>query len=304
MIDKKWNSTIFWTIITVLTHFFVYNKTILKGLFTCKYFLLSYYLWTIMGLLITILFMNILSNISVNKNEKGIVTDFTKIGKKIYSSPFRWLIILFPLFLIFYLSFKGYNTPTPALTKKAIFMYYLFTSSMGSSLASIDFVYTKDSLRKVFLITLSLVICITVIIWLKPDMLFIFNLGSILITGLIGIIIASFINIFMHSGLFNYIISIVGALIFLGLLAYDSKKTFLHNELCIDYCKKVTNKQFLDYIDDSLIKNIKAERISFLVKKLKEKNYTRPNVLGPVYSLYLDIINLFLMLLRLIGGRD
>jgi hypothetical protein len=95
------------------------------------------------------------------------------------------------------------------------------------------------------------------------------KLGSLLFMGLIGIIIASFINFFIGSSLMDYIISIIGVLVFTGLTAYDVQKL-----------KNIGNQ-----IDEG----------SETAQKLM--------IVGAL-TLYLDFINLFLMLLRLLGNRD
>lgn len=129
-----------------------------------------------------------------------------------------WLVFLAPLGMIFWYSFKGQDWPLSTLTN----FYYAFVGVMGLSLSSIFAVYTATSIVEAFL-TASLTFGAASVYGYttKKDLS---GWGSILIVGLIGIIIAGVVNIFLASSIFGLIISIVGIVIFLGLTAHDTQQ--------------------------------------------------------------------------------
>ena len=136
---------------------------------------------------------------------------------------------------------------------------------MGASLASIFIFYTQMSIARVFFITAGTFGAMSIYGYTtKRDLT---KFGSFLMMGLIGIIIASIVNMFMQSTMMHYVISILGVLIFVGLTAYDTQKI----------------KNMYLASDSSEIVGKKA-------------------VMGAL-TLYLDFINLFIMLLRLFGQR-
>lgn len=147
-----------------------------------------------------------------------------------------------------------------------VILFGLFSALMGISISSIFSIYTSQSIYSVFFITSATFGAMAVIGYTtKTDLT---KFGSILYMALIGIIIASVVNMFMGSARMDYIISILGVLIFTGLTAYDVQKI-----------KRIG--QGLEYEDESSNKLV---------------------IMGAL-SLYLDFINLFLFLLRLFGNR-
>jgi FtsH-binding integral membrane protein len=147
-----------------------------------------------------------------------------------------------------------------------VILYAVFSALMGISLSSIFLIYTMGSIAKVFFITAATFGAMALVGYTtKTDLT---KFGSILYMALIGIIIASVVNWFMHSAQMDYIISILGVLIFTGLTAYDVQKL-----------KRIG--MGLEYQDEN----------------------TNKLVLMGALSLYLDFINLFLFLLRLFGDR-
>ena len=194
----------------------------------------------------------------------GLVAYFTYASGLMFSmGPLMWLFVFAPLGMIFYYSFAGRNWSFEGTRT----FYYVFTALMGVSLSTIFAVYTTASIAQVFFITAatfggaSLVGYTT-----KRDLS---GLGGFLFVGLIGIIIASIVNIFMASSALQFTISVIGVLIFTGLTAYDTqraKSTFLAGNLGTDALAKFA-------IETAL-------------------------------SLYLNFINLFQMLLHLLGNRE
>ena len=185
----------------------------------------------------------------------------TEMGNAIYLSGLKWLVMLAPLGIVFYMSF-GINKMSAS---KAQTTFWIFAALMGLSLSSILLVYTGMSVTRVFFITSATFGAMSIYGYTtKRDLT---KLGSFLMMGLIGIIIASILNIFMKSSMMYFVISILGVLIFVGLTAYDTQK----------------------------IKNMytSSDTGEIIGKKA---------VMGAL-TLYLDFINLFIMLLRLFGQR-
>jgi FtsH-binding integral membrane protein len=182
-------------------------------------------------------------------------------GELLFNSGFKWLVMLAPLGVVMYLSFGIAKMSA----SKAQSTFWVFAALMGASLASIFIVYTQMSIARVFFITSGTFGAMSIYGYTtKRDLT---KLGSFLMMGLFGIIIASVVNIFMKSTMMYFIISVLGVLIFVGLTAYDTQK----------------------------IKNryLESDSGELMGKKA---------VMGAL-TLYLDFINLFIMLLRLFGQR-
>ena len=195
--------------------------------------------------------------VSVSAN--GIV--LTGFGNAIYNSALMWVVMLAPLAIVFYMSF-GINKMGYA---KAQTLFWVYAGLMGLSLSSILLVYTGASIARVFFITAATFGAMSIYGYTtKRDLT---KFGSFLMMGLIGIIIASIVNIFMKSSMMYFVISVLGVLIFVGLTAYDTQK----------------------------IKNmyVASDSGELMGKKA---------VMGAL-TLYLDFINLMIMLLRLFGQR-
>ncbi len=175
-----------------------------------------------------------------------------------------WVVMFAPLILVFVMS--GGANRMSASTMLLIFI--LFSVLMGASLSFILLAYTGASIAKTFVITSGMFGVMAVVGYTtKTDLT---KFGSIMFMGLIGIIIASIVNMFMHSGTMDYIISFLGVLIFTGLTAYDVQKI-----------KRIGAQVDGNSADDSV----------------------RKMMLFGALSLYLDFINLFLFLLRFFGNR-
>ena len=150
--------------------------------------------------------------------EGGSIVALTEIGNAIYLSGLKWIIMLAPLGIVFYMSF-GINKMS---SSKAQTVFWIFAGLMGLSLSSILLVYTGLSVTRVFFITSATFGAMSIYGYTtKRDLT---KFGSFLMMGLIGIIIASIVNIFMKSSMMYFVISILGVLIFVGLTAYDTQK--------------------------------------------------------------------------------
>lgn len=182
---------------------------------------------------------------------------------QISQSVLGWVVMLAPLGLVFLMGGMVNKLSSTALM--AIFLVY--SAVTGISLSYIFLAYTAQAIYTVFFMTAGLFSVMAIAGYTtKTDLS---KLGSILFIGLIGIIIASVINMFLGSDTMDYIISIIGVVIFTGLTAYDMQK--------------------LKGIGQQVATGSEAAQKMALMGAL---------------SLYLDFINLFLMLLRLFGRRD
>jgi uncharacterized protein len=180
----------------------------------------------------------------------------------LYGSPLAWVIMLSPLAFVLVLSF-GINKLSVGAAQ---LIFWAFAAVMGLSLSSIFLVYTGASIAKVFFISAATFGAMSLYGYTtKRDLT---GIGNFLIMGLIGLIIASIVNIFLASSALDFAISAIGVLIFVGLTAYDTQK-----------------------IKESYDVGLGAEVLQ------------KGAVMGAL-SLYLDFINLFMMLLRLFGSRN
>ena len=133
----------------------------------------------------------------------------TPLGNSLYNSGLAWIVMLAPLGVVLYMSF-GIRKMS---VSKAQTTFWIFAALMGLSLSSIFLVYTETSITRVFFITAGTFGAMSIYGYTtKRDLT---KLGSFLMMGLIGIIIASIANIFMKSSMMYFVISILGVLIFL-----------------------------------------------------------------------------------------
>lgn len=172
-----------------------------------------------------------------------------------------WLVLLSPLAMVFFIN----SALAKASIEKVKVMFFAFAVLMGLSIAPTLMIYTQASMVKVFLITAATFGSMSIYGYTTKRSLT--NIGSFLIMGLFGIIIASLVNIFFASDAMSFVISIIAVLIFTGLAAYDTQK----------------------------IKLAYAESDS--------QDLADRKVIVGALSIYLDFINLFLHLLRIFGDR-
>ncbi len=191
-------------------------------------------------------------------------TYLTSFGVAMFVSPLKWLFILAPLAMVFVISF-GINRLRPATAQM---LFWAFAALMGISLSSIFLVYTHTSIVRVFFITAASFGALSLYGYTtKRDLT---GMGSFLIMGLFGVIIASLVNLFLASSMLQFIVSVVGVLVFAGLTAWDTQR--LKNEYIYGYAGE----------------GEMAERSA---------------ILGAL-SLYLNFINLFTLLMQLLGQRE
>jgi hypothetical protein len=172
-----------------------------------------------------------------------------------------WIVMLAPLAFVLVLSF-GIQRMSAGT---AMLLFWIYAAVMGLSLGSIFLVYTGTSIARVFFITAATYGAMSLYGYTTRSDLS--GFGSFLLMGLIGIVIASLVNIFIGSSALQLAISIIGVIVFVGLTAYDTQRI----------------KEMYLESDTPEIAGKKA-------------------VLGAL-ALYLDFINLFMMLLQLFGQR-
>jgi uncharacterized protein len=187
----------------------------------------------------------------------------TPFGQAIYVSPLKWLVILAPLAFVFFMSFR--MEQMTSATARTVFL--LFAAVMGLSLSSIFVVFTGQSITQVFFITAAAFGALSLYGYTTQRSLS--GMGSFLIMGLFGLIIASLVNLFMQSSALAFAVSVIGVLVFAGLTAWDTQRL----------------KEMYVY------GNMDGETAS------------KASIFGAL-SLYLNFINMFQMLLSLFGNRN
>lgn len=178
------------------------------------------------------------------------------------TSPMIYVAMFAPLAIVFFMSFKVQSMSLKTLQTT----FWVYAGTMGVSMASIFLVYTTTSIVRTFFVTASMFLAMSIYGYTtKKDLS---GMGSFLMMGLFGIVIASVVNIFLKSSGLEFAVSILGVLIFTGLTAYDTQK----------------------------IRNY------YSMNNGDSESMGKSAVMGAL-SLYLDFINLFIMLLRLMGDR-
>ena len=224
-------------------------------------YMLKVYNYMTTGLLLTGIIAYFFGKASIVTNDMGQIVGVTQIGALLFGSPLKWLVMLAPLGFVFYLSARinKMSVSTAQIT------FWIFSAIMGLSLASLFIEFTHSSIARVFFITSGTFAAMSLYGYTtKRDLT---RLGGFLFMGLIGIIIASLVNLFIGSSALQFAISVIGVLVFVGLTAYDTQ----------------TIKNMYYAGDSESIGSKKA-------------------LMGAL-RLYLDFINLFILLLQLFGQR-
>jgi FtsH-binding integral membrane protein len=142
----------------------------------------------------------------------------TAFGQLIYASAFRWVVILAPLGMVFFLSARVHTMSVSA----AQTAFWVFAGLMGLSLSTIFLVYTTESIVQTFFITAASFGALS--LWGYTTKRDLSAMGTFLTMGVFGLIIAMVVNIFLQSSALQFAISAIGVLIFSGLTAYDTQK--------------------------------------------------------------------------------
>jgi len=213
-------------------------------------YMLSVYNYMASGVLLTGLVAMLFANSAFGQN---ILT---------HGGALRWVIILAPLGLVMWLS-MGINRMSES-TAKTIF--WVYATLMGLSMASVFMIYTRESIATTFFATAAAFASLSLYGYTtKKDLS---GFGTFLIMGLVGLLIASLLNIFFQSSTMSLVISFIGVLLFAGLTAYDTQK--------------IKSMYFMMQGSDFLGKAV---------------------IMGAL-TLYLDFINMFQFLLSFLGNRE
>lgn len=243
----------------------MFNQTDNRGFFTAqapsgdvtvaKSFMTQVFGWMSLAMVITA----ITAYWFADPSRMTMLVDFQTGGM----TGLGWIVTLAPIGFVLLMSF-GFQRLSPAVLT---LLFVTFSVLMGMSLSFILFVYTAASVFKTFLVTAVMFGVMAVTGYTtKTDLT---KFGSIMMMGLIGLVIAMIVNFFMKSSTMEYIISILGVLIFTGLTAYDVQR----------------------------LKNIGSGSGQYGAENTKKLS-----ILGAL-TLYLDFINLFIFLLRFLGDR-
>ncbi|WP_336959659.1 Bax inhibitor-1/YccA family protein [Sphingobium aquiterrae] len=180
----------------------------------------------------------------------------------IFGTPLKWVAIFAPLAFVFFFSFR-FEKMTTASARMA---FFAFSAVMGVSMASIFLVFTGSSIAQTFFIAASMFLGMS--LWGYTTGRDLSKVGSFLIMGLVGILIAGLVNIFLASSALQMVISMLGVVIFTGLTAWDTQR-------------------------------IKSEYAYYGGTAAAEKMQVMSAL-----NLYLNFVNLFQMLLNLTGERE
>ncbi len=183
----------------------------------------------------------------------------------IYGTALKWVVIFAPLALVF--AFGAIINRISAAAAQLFF--YVYASLMGLSLASIFAIYTGTSIAQTFLVTAIAFAGLSLYGYTTKRDLSAF--GTFLMMGLIGIVVASIVNIFLGSSALQFAISVIGLLVFAGLTAFDTQ-------------------------------SIKNEYIQHA--QMGDSEWLGKSAIMGALRLYLDFINMFMFLLQFLGNRE
>jgi len=191
-----------------------------------------------------------------------IVASTPALYQPIFGTPLKWVVMLAPLAFVFFFSFR--IEKMSAASAQA--MFWAFSAVMGLSLASVFLVFTGASIAQTFFI--AAIMFLTMSLWGYTTGRDLSKVGSFLIMGLIGVVIASIVNLFLGSSVLQMVVSIIGVVVFTGLTAWDTQ-------------------------------NIKSQ---YAEHHGHEAN-SKLAVFGAL-SLYLNFVNIFQLLLTFTGERE
>lgn len=234
------------------------DVTIDQGLRT---YMLKVYNLMAAGLAITGIAAYVLFSQSVVTGVNGEITALTPLGEAVFMSPLKWVLIFAPLAVVLFLSFRVDRMSVGA----AQATFWGYAALVGMSLSTIFLVYTQESIVQVFFITAAAFGALS--LWGYTTKRDISAWGSFLFMGVIGILLASIVNIFLGSSALAFAISAIGVLVFAGLTAYDTQQI----------------KEMYYEGDGTAVMGRKA-------------------IMGAL-RLYLDFINMFMFMLQLFGDR-
>ncbi len=184
------------------------------------------------------------------------------MAAQVLNTPLRWLLMFAPLGFVMVMSFGMNKLSTSALQA----LFFAFATVMGLSMASIFLVFSGESIARTFFVTAASFTALSLFGYTtKKDLT---GWGSFLIMGVVGLFLASVVNIFLGSSTLQLVVSFLGVLIFAGLTAYDTQR-------------------------------IKSEYLHFA----GHESIGKLAIMGAL-NLYLDFVNMFQFLLSFLGSRD
>ena len=226
-------------------------------------YMLSVYNYMAGGILLTGIVAYLTYSAAVDRSTETGGIALTAFGQLLYGSPLKWIVMLAPLVSVLFLSVRVTKMSVGA----AQFCFWLFSAVMGLSLSSIFLLYTGESITRVFFVTAAAFAALSMYGYTTRRDLSAW--GTFLIMGVVGIVLASLVNLWLQSNSLQFALSTIGVLVFAGLTAYDTQR----------------------------IKGIYYEVLGDVTAASKAA------IMGAL-SLYLDFINMFIMLLSLFGRRN
>ena len=226
-------------------------------------YMLRVYNWMASGLLVTGIIAYAIANTSLINAFYPMVQ--TPYGMMHHASGLAMIAMFAPLAFVLVLSL-GVNRLSLSAAQG---LFWLFCAAMGASMVNIFLIYTSESIVRVFFITAATFASTSLYGYTtKSDLT---KMGSFMMMGLFGMIIASLVNIFVGSSALQFALSIIGVVVFTGLTAYDTQR-----------------------IKASYLQSAYAEGPDGAAKRS----------VYDALSLYLNFINLFMLLLQLLGNRN
>jgi len=231
-------------------------------------YMLGVYNYMAGGVALTGLVAYLMNTLAVTTDQAQAVSRMgshllTPFGAAVYGSPIIWVLIFAPLAFVFFLSYRISRMSVAS----AQATFWLFSAVMGASMSTILLRYTGQSVAQVFFITAASFGALST--WGYVTRRNLSGMGSFLIMGVFGLILASLVNIFLQSSGMQFIISILGVGIFAGLTAYDTQ------QIKDNFYGVAHNGELM----------------------------AKSAIMGAL-NLYLDFINMFQYLLSLMGNRD
>jgi FtsH-binding integral membrane protein len=200
-------------------------------------------------------------SLAAAKMRNGVM--LTQFGAQLFGSPLYLVVAFAPLAMLLIASFMS-GRMSPGATQ---LFYWVFTATMGASLSAIFIRYTLGSITQIFMVTAATFAALSLYGYTtKRDLS---GWGTFLMMGLIGVVIASIVNIFLQSPALQFAFSVIGVLVFAGLTAYDNQR--------------LKDEYYMVGGDQAAMQT--------------------SSVWGAL-SLYLNFVNLFQLLLSLFGNRE
>jgi FtsH-binding integral membrane protein len=191
-----------------------------------------------------------------------LVASVPPLTQAIFGTPLKWVAMLAPLAFVFMLSFRMERMSAASIRSA----FFAFAAVMGVSLASVFLVFTGESIARTFFIAAGMFLATS--LWGYTTRRDLARFGTFLFMGLIGVVLASVVNMFLASSALQFVVSIVGVLVFTGLTAFD------------------TQRAKTDYLTYGRTQS------------------ARKLALMSALSLYLNSVNLFQLLLTFTGQRE